>query len=183
MLIAIDGYEADETANLGAKIALDYGYVHVDIDQMYRAVALLALRYPNASLPILARRVRLSSLQDENLNRDDLGVFADRVEANVLTNKALHSVLRQFASEVPNMVVTGYDIGGRVFPNADLKVVLQGVPMDRGRPLPAGAGGARYIDSTKMTPHEVFERMVYLVDRTRKNLAKVTPAPENDFHP
>lgn len=128
-VIAIDGPAASGKGTLAARLALKYGYYHLDTGLLYRGVA-AALLEQNTMLDdeeaakTAACALDLSKLDKDMLSAHSIGDAASKVAALACVRDALLTVQRIFAEQEPGAVLDGRDIGSVICPNADLKLFV-----------------------------------------------------------
>ncbi|SDO16259.1 (d)CMP kinase [Afipia sp. GAS231] len=138
MIIAIDGPAASGKGTLGKRLALHYGYRHLDTGVIYRAVAKMLLDQ-GFELTDEARAVAAAMALDPQafghpeLKSQRIGDAASVVSAIPGVRDALVSFQRQFAADPPGAVLDGRDIGTVICPNADVKIFVVADPEVRAR--------------------------------------------------
>lgn len=138
MIIAIDGPAASGKGTLGKRLALHYGYRHLDTGVIYRAVAKMLLDQGSA-LTDEARAVAAAmaldpeKFSDPELKSQRIGDAASLVSAIPGVRQALVSFQRTFAADPPGAVLDGRDIGTVICPNADVKIFVVAEPEVRAR--------------------------------------------------
>ena len=133
MIIAIDGPAASGKGTLARRLAVHFGFAHLDTGKLYRAVGLAVLRGgedPEDAAAALqkARDLRAADLDDPALAGDDAAVGASKVAAIQEVREALLDFQRTFAAQPPNgsagAVLDGRDIGTVVCPQAEVKLYV-----------------------------------------------------------
>ena len=133
MIIAIDGPAASGKGTLARRLAVHFGFAHLDTGKLYRAVGLAVLRGgedPEDAAAALqkARDLRAADLDDPALAGDDAAVAASKVAAIQEVREALLDFQRTFAAQPPNggagAVLDGRDIGTVVCPQAEVKLYV-----------------------------------------------------------
>ncbi len=133
MIIAIDGPAASGKGTLARRLAIHFGFAHLDTGKLYRAVGLAVLRGgedPEDAGAALqkARELRATDLDDPALAGDDAAVAASKVAAIQEVREALLDFQRTFAAQPPNggagAVLDGRDIGTVVCPEAEVKLYV-----------------------------------------------------------
>src|ERR1700759_300082 len=115
MIIAIDGPAASGKGTLGKRLAVHYGYRHLDTGVIYRAVA-YALISAGDDLHDEARAVQAAlQLEPEKfenpvLKSQNVGEAASVVSAIPAVREVLLDFQRQFAAGQPGAVLDGRDI-------------------------------------------------------------------------
>src|SRR5471030_772947 len=138
MIIAIDGPAASGKGTLGKRLALHYGFRHLDTGVIYRAVA-KALLDRGFELTDEARAVAAAMALDPEkfghpeLKSQRIGDAASVVSVIPRVREALVSFQRQFAADPPGAVLDGRDIGTVICPNAEVKIFVVADPKVRAR--------------------------------------------------
>jgi cytidylate kinase len=138
MIIAIDGPAASGKGTLGKRLAMHYGYRHLDTGVIYRAVA-KALLDAHADLRDEARAVAVAQALDPEkfgdpvLKTQEVGNAASVISALPKVREALVNFQRQFAADPPGAVLDGRDIGTVICPYADVKIFVDADPVVRAR--------------------------------------------------
>jgi cytidylate kinase len=138
MIIAIDGPAASGKGTLGKRLALHYGFRHLDTGVIYRAVA-HALLDAGADLADEARAVAVAMQLDPEqfgnpaLKSQRVGEAASVVSAIPRVREALVDFQRRFAAGPPGAVLDGRDIGTVICPDADVKIFVIADPKVRAR--------------------------------------------------
>jgi cytidylate kinase len=132
LIIAIDGPAAAGKGTLARRLAMHFGYPHLDTGALYRAVArrlLDAGRDPSDAAAALAaaRLVTADELASPRLRDVEVGRATPAVRA------ALLDFQRRFAATPPGAVLDGRDIGTVVCPDAAVKLFLVADPEERAR--------------------------------------------------
>ena len=138
MIIAIDGPAASGKGTLGKRLALHYGFRHLDTGLIYRAVAKTLLDAGHspgnrARAVAAAEALDLSRFDEPALKDPALGDAASLVSAIPEVRGALLSFQRSFARTPPGAVLDGRDIGTVVCPDADVKVFVTATAEMRAR--------------------------------------------------
>lgn len=138
MIIAIDGPAASGKGTLARRLALHYGYRHLDTGAIYRAVAKMLLDQgfeltDEARAAAAAMALDPEKFDDPELKSQRIGDAASVVSAIPAVREALVSFQRQFAAEPPGAVLDGRDIGTVICPNADVKIFVVAEPEVRAR--------------------------------------------------
>src|SRR5262245_34989060 len=147
LTIAIDGPSGAGKGTVARAVACALGYRHVDSGAMYRAVGWKALRDgipldDEAQLEALAERSRIVfsgsgiAIDDADVTRDIRTPAIDKAAASVARLPKVRSVLVRRQRELGadgGIVMEGRDIGTVVFPDAEVKIYLDGSPEARAR--------------------------------------------------
>src|SRR5882724_10001180 len=138
MIIAIDGPAASGKGTLGKRLALHYGYRHLDTGVIYRAVAKTLLDQgfeltDEVQAVAVAMTLDPAKFEDPELKSQRIGDAASVVSAIPSVREALVSFQRQFAADPPGAVLDGRDIGTVICPNADVKIFVVADPEVRAR--------------------------------------------------
>ena len=133
MIIAIDGPAASGKGTLGKKLAVHYGFRHLDTGLLYRAVA-KALIDAGQSPSNRARAVAAAEALDPTgfdeaaLKSQEVGEAASLVSALPEVRAALLDFQRNFGRTPPGAVLDGRDIGTVICPNAEVKIFVTASP-------------------------------------------------------
>jgi cytidylate kinase len=178
MIVAIDGPAASGKSTVAKLLASRLGLAYLDTGAMYRALAVEALRRDmdlsdSRALTELATTAAVSFEYESGSplpthvlvdGRDVTGEIrtpeADAAVSPVSAVPGVRAAMveqqRRMATEAPNTVLEGRDIGTAVFPNADVKVFLTAGVEERAR--------RRVIDmmgrGVKMTQSEVRDKLL-----------------------
>jgi cytidylate kinase len=138
MIIAIDGPAASGKGTLGKKLAVHYGFRHLDTGLLYRAVAkaLLDAGYAaneEARAIAAAKAIDPARFDEAALKRYEIGEAASVVSAIPGVRAALFNFQREFAAAPPGAVLDGRDIGTVICPNAEVKIFVTASPEVRAR--------------------------------------------------
>jgi cytidylate kinase len=145
--VAIDGPAGAGKSTLARRIAAKMGYLYIDTGAMYRAVALWALRRKVAvsdmhRLEQLANEARIEFVSGDGkvlLNGEDVSdairtpevsEAASEISRVLGVRRALVAKQREIG-ERASVVMEGRDIGSVVFPDATVKIFLDGSPEAR----------------------------------------------------
>lgn len=135
-VIALDGPAASGKGTLARRIAMYYGFHHLDTGLTYRAAAKALL---DAGLPLddeaeaarTAGRIDLSRLDRSVLSAHEIGEAASRIAVMPTVRRALVAAQRRFAATPPGTVLDGRDIGTVVCPDATVKLYVTAAPETR----------------------------------------------------
>ncbi len=138
MIIAIDGPAASGKGTIGKRLAVRYGFRHLDTGLIYRAVAqalISAGHDPNDKPRAIAAAQTLDPTQFDEvaLKRLAIGEAASIVSAIPEVRTALLDFQREFAKSPPGAVLDGRDIGTVIAPDADIKIFVVASPEARAR--------------------------------------------------
>ena len=138
MIIAIDGPAASGKGTLSKRLALHYGFRHLDTGAIYRAVAKALLDQgfeltDEARAVVAAMALDPEKFSDPELKSQRIGDAASVVSAISSVREALVNFQRTFAAEPPGAVLDGRDIGTVICPNADVKIFVVADPEVRAR--------------------------------------------------
>ncbi len=134
--IAIDGPAASGKGTLARRLAVHYGFHHLDTGLTYRGVAhaLLEANMPldNEDMACLvAEQLDLGTLNQEVLSAHDIGEAASKVAVMSRVREILVDAQREFANKEPGAVLDGRDIGTVVCPQAEVKLYITASPEKR----------------------------------------------------
>ena len=135
-IIAIDGPAASGKGTLARRLAVHYGFHHLDTGLTYRGVA-HALLEGNMPLDnedmacLVAEQLDLGSLNKDILSAHEIGEAASKVAVMSRVRKVLVDAQRAFANKEPGSVLDGRDIGTVVCPQADIKLYVTASPERR----------------------------------------------------
>ena len=134
--IAIDGPAASGKGTLSRRLAVHYGFHHLDTGLTYRGVAhaLLEANMPldNEDMACLvAEKLDLGSLDKDVLSAHEIGEAASKVAVMSRVRAVLVEAQRKFANKEPGAVLDGRDIGTVVCPEAEVKLFITASPERR----------------------------------------------------
>jgi cytidylate kinase len=136
VVIAIDGPAGAGKSTVSRAVAEALGYRYLDTGAMYRALTLAALRagVDSANADGLAALADLAVTMtgDPELRTPEVERNVSLVAAHPQVRAALHRAQRAFL-EQGDAVGEGRDVGGAVWPGAELKIWLDAAPLVRAR--------------------------------------------------
>ena len=182
-VIAIDGPAAVGKGTVARLVAKKLGFVHLDTGRFYRAVghcALAAEADMNDPASVLASATVLRDpkelarlLASTELNDEEVGAAASMVAKMPPVREALLDAQRDVGA-VAGVVADGRDMASIVFPDAILKVFLDGDDQIRIERMMSRAKESR-VDSSKMRSY--LEQFKERDQRdTNRGIAPVVPA-------
>ena len=135
-MIAIDGPAGAGKSTVARAVADALGYRYLDTGAMYRAVTLAALRAgvdsdDAAGLAALAD-LAATMTGDAELRSPEVERYVSLVARHRQVRDALHRAQRAFLAQ-GDAVAEGRDVGGVVWPEAELKIWLDAAPTVRAR--------------------------------------------------
>lgn len=137
VVIAIDGTAACGKGTLARRLAVHYGFAHLDSGALYRLVALGVLDRggePSNPADALAAALNIdpSAKDDPRLRSVPVGEAASRVAAIPEVRDAIFQFQRDFAGRppggMPGAVIDGRDIGTVICPDAEAKLFVDARP-------------------------------------------------------
>ena len=191
--IAIDGFSSSGKSTMAKKLAKTIGYAYIDTGAMYRAVTLYCLRNGLFDGDSLDTERLEAALPDINIT---FGVDADGKTQTMLNGEVVEQEIRrmevsskvsivaavgsvrralvkqqQAMGKQKGIVMDGRDIGTVVFPDAEMKVYVDGV--DTGKHLSDfvadGSGNLAAIASGKLAKND--EAKTFTIKIEFENLA------------
>ena len=137
LVIAVDGPAASGKGTVARGLARHYGLPHLDTGKLYRAVALVLLRWggdPDSEFSaVRACDFSQVDFDDPELKSETAGGIASRISAYPLVRAALVERQRAFATQEGGAVLDGRDIGTVIAPDADAKLFVTAAPEVRAR--------------------------------------------------
>jgi cytidylate kinase len=138
MIIAIDGPAASGKGTIAKRLAIRYGFRHLDTGLIYRAVAkaLIDARAPlNDHKRAAAAAATLDPTQfdEQALKSHAVGEAASRISVIPEVRAALFNFQQEFAALPPGAVLDGRDIGTVIAPNAEVKIFVIATPEVRAK--------------------------------------------------
>ncbi len=212
VIIAIDGPAGAGKSTVARRVAERLGFTYIDTGAMYRAVALWALREKidvtdahrmealaqAASIDLQGGRVLLNGMDvSGKIRSPEVSAAASAAATHPGVRRALVEKQREMARST-SVVMEGRDIGSVVFPEAHVKIFLDGAPAERLRRRVTETGGdagevarhleerderdrtraeaplvqaadAVYVDSTPLSIEEVEEAILAIVRKRLTN--------------
>jgi cytidylate kinase len=138
MIIAIDGPAASGKGTIAKRLAVRYGFRHLDTGLIYRAVA-KALTDAGAPLDdhkraaAAAATLDPSQFDEQALKGHAVGEAASRISVIPEVRAALINFQQEFAALPPGAVLDGRDIGTVIAPNAEVKIFVIATPEVRAK--------------------------------------------------
>jgi cytidylate kinase len=138
MIIAIDGPAASGKGTIAKRLAVRYGFRHLDTGLIYRAVA-KALIDARAALDDHKRAAAAAATLDptqfdeQALKSHAVGEAASRISVIPEVRAALFNFQKEFAALPPGVVLDGRDIGTVIAPNAEVKIFVIATPEVRAK--------------------------------------------------
>ncbi len=137
MIIAIDGPAASGKGTIAKRLAIHYGYRHLDSGLLYRGVGLAVLQAGKLDDPAAAvaaaRSYDPSRFPEDDLKSDEVAKAASIVAAIPEVRTALIALQHEFARSKPGAVIDGRDIGTVIAPQAKVKIFVTATPEERAR--------------------------------------------------
>ncbi len=128
-IIAIDGPAASGKGTLARRLAVYFGYHHLDTGSLYRAVGLKMLssgKNPADKEEAISAALSISDgdFSDPRLRQEKVGQAASVVSAIPEVRDILLDFQRQFSERSEGTILDGRDIGTVVCPDADIKIFM-----------------------------------------------------------
>jgi cytidylate kinase len=137
VIIAIDGPAASGKGTIAKRLAIHYGYRHLDSGLLYRGVGLAVLQAGKLDDPAAAvaaaRSYDPSRFPEDDLKSDEVAKAASIVAAIPEVRTALIALQHEFARSKPGAVIDGRDIGTVIAPQAEVKIFVTATPEERAR--------------------------------------------------
>jgi cytidylate kinase len=137
VIIAIDGPAASGKGTIAKRLAIHYGYPHLDSGLLYRGVGLAVLQAGKLDDPAAAvaaaRSYDPSRFPEDDLKSDEVAKAASIVAAIPEVRTALIALQHEFARSKPGAVIDGRDIGTVIAPQAEVKIFVTATPEERAR--------------------------------------------------
>ncbi len=137
MIIAIDGPAASGKGTIAKRLAVHYGYRHLDSGLLYRGVGLAVLQTgkldDQAAAVAAARSYDPARFPEDDLKSDEVAKAASIVAAIPDVRTALIALQHEFARSQPGAVIDGRDIGTVIAPQAEVKIFVTATPEERAR--------------------------------------------------
>ncbi len=137
MIIAIDGPAASGKGTIAKRLAVHYGYRHLDSGLLYRGVGLAVLQAGKLDDPAAAvaaaRSYDPARFPEDDLKSDAVAKAASIVAAIPEVRTALIALQHEFARSKPGAVIDGRDIGTVIAPQAEVKIFVTATPEERAR--------------------------------------------------
>lgn len=202
MIITLDGQIATGKSTVAKKLAEELGFIYFDTGAMYRCVAYAAIKKKTNVDDARDLEALLSSFNfdiktrfgekqycvdkedvTQQIRNEEVTSHVSKVSAIPVVREKMVAMQRQFAVGV-NAVFEGRDMGSVVFPHADLKIFLTGLPEARAARRLAELK-ARFPEECKnLTLEKALEdinaRDAYDMNRAASPLKKADDALEVD---
>jgi cytidylate kinase len=137
VIIAIDGPAASGKGTLAKRLAVHYGFKHLDSGLLYRGVGKAVMvqgRLGDVTAAIAAAQAYdPARFPEDDLKPDDVARAASIVAAIPEVRAALVALQRNFAVQKPGVVIDGRDIGTVIAPGAEVKIFVTATPEERAR--------------------------------------------------
>lgn len=137
MIIAIDGPAASGKGTIAKRLAVHYGFRHLDSGLLYRGVGMVVMQAgrldDRAAAIAAAQAYDPARFAEESLKADDVARAASVVAAIPEVRAALIDLQRAFARSKPGAVIDGRDIGTVIAPQAEVKIYVTASPQERAR--------------------------------------------------
>ena len=137
MIIAIDGPAASGKGTIAKRLAVHYGFRHLDSGLLYRGVGLAVLQTGKlgdiAAAVAAAQSYDPARFPEDDLKSDEVAKAASIVAAIPEVRTALIALQHEFAQLKPGAVIDGRDIGTVIAPQAEVKIFVTATPEERAR--------------------------------------------------
>jgi len=138
MIIAIDGPAASGKGTIAKRLAVRYGFRHLDTGLIYRAVAkaLIDAKAPlddHKRAAAAAATLDPTQFDEQALKSHAVGEAASRISVIPEVRAALINFQQEFAALPPGAVLDGRDIGTVIAPNAEVKIFVIATPEVRAK--------------------------------------------------
>jgi cytidylate kinase len=137
MIIAIDGPAASGKGTIAKRLAVHYGFRHLDTGLLYRGVGLAVMqlgKLGDAGAAVAAARgYDPARFPEDDLKSDEVAKAASIVAAVPAVRDALIALQHEFARSRPGAVIDGRDIGTVIVPHAEVKIFVTATPEERAR--------------------------------------------------
>jgi CMP/dCMP kinase len=137
MIIAIDGPAASGKGTIAKRLAVHYGFRHLDSGLLYRGVGMAVMVQgrleDRAAAIIAAQTYDPAQFPEDDLKSDEVAKAASIVAAIPEVRAALIMLQRNFAALKPGAVIDGRDIGTVIAPDAKVKIYVTATPEERAR--------------------------------------------------
>ena len=136
MIIAIDGPAASGKGTLAKRIAVHYGFRHLDSGLLYRGVGMVVMAGggaldDKAAAIAAAQAYDPGRFPEDDLKSDEVAKAASIVAAIPEVRMALIALQRAFAQSRPGAVIDGRDIGTVIAPEAEVKIYVTATAEER----------------------------------------------------
>jgi cytidylate kinase len=184
MIIAIDGPAASGKGTIAKRLAVRYGFRHLDTGLIYRAVAKALIdsdvaRDGGARARAAAIEAAIAldptQLDEPALKSNAVSEAASHVSVIPEVRAAVFRFQQAFAAVPPGAVLDGRDIGTVIAPNAEVKIFVTAAPEVRAQRR------ARELRSLGLTVNEAeILTEIRLRDErdTTRAVAPLKPAPD-----
>lgn len=137
-VVAVDGPVAAGKGTLARRLALHFGFHHLDSGLLYRATAARLLDAGGDPADEDAAEAAACAIGAADLARGDLrsesvGLAASVVAAQPRVRAAVLAFQQRFAQTPPGVVIDGRDIGTVVCPDAQVKLYVTASAAERAR--------------------------------------------------
>jgi cytidylate kinase len=137
VIIAIDGPAASGKGTIAKRLAVHYGFRHLDSGLLYRGVGFAVLQAgrldDETAAVAAARSYDPARFPEDDLKSDDVAKAASIVAAIPAVREALIALQHDFARSKPGAVIDGRDIGTVIAPHAEVKIFVTATPEERAR--------------------------------------------------